>query len=148
MRGSARVLCLAMAAAAVGLAVGATRDSSGRHALPGSWLALPLEQTLLAILAGIVILLAAFSRDPRLQRLSCLLSTFLTIFASAVGGELWIQAIVIAFAMLGVLWLMADYWQSLDDRLVAARQRRLPRSLFAPTSTWRASQGTDSPPLS
>ena len=132
MRGSARVLCLAMAAAAVGLAVGATRDSSGRHALPGSWLALPLEQTLLAILAGIVILLAAFSRDPRLQRLSCLLSTFLTIFASAVGGELWIQAIVIAFAMLGVLWLMADYWQSLDDRLVAARQRRLPRRwLFA-----------------
>ena len=129
---STRALCVAMAATAIGLAAAATRHSSGRHIIPDSLSALPMDQVLLAALAGIVILLAVFSRQPRLQRLSCLVSTFLAIFASAVSGEVWLQAIVIAFAMLGVLWLMADYWQSLDDRLVAVHQKRLPRRwLFA-----------------
>jgi protein-glutamine gamma-glutamyltransferase len=132
MRDSTRILCLAMAATAIGLAAAATRHSSGRHIIPDSLSALPMDQVLLAALAGIVILLAVFSQQPRLQRLSCLVSTFLAIFASAVSGEVWLQAIVIGFAMLGVLWLMADYWQSLDDRLVAVHQKRLPRRwLFA-----------------
>jgi transglutaminase-like putative cysteine protease len=121
-----------MAATAVGLAAAATRHSSGRHIVPDSLSALPMDQVLLAVLASIVILLAAFSRQRKLQRLSCLVSTFLAIFASAVSGEPWLQAAVIAFAMLGVLWLMADYWESLDDRLIAVHQKRLPRRwLFA-----------------
>lgn len=123
---SPRILCLAMAATAIALAA-ATRHASGHQFFPESLSAVPMDQWLLALLSAIVILLEACPRRRRVQRLSCLVSAFLAIFASAVSGEVWLQGIVIGFAMLGVLWLMADYWQSLDDRLVAVHQKRVPR---------------------
>lgn len=129
---STRVLCLAMAATALGLAAAAIRHSGGRHVTLDSLASWPMDHVLLAVLTGIVILLSFFSARPRLQRLGCLVSAFLAIFSSAVAGDPWLQAIVVFFAMLGVLWLMADYWRSLDDRLIAVHQKRLPRRwLFA-----------------
>ncbi len=127
MRDSPRLLAIAMAATAVSLAAVAARDAAGGILFLGPRSAIPLDRAMLAGLAGIVVVLAFFARTPRLQRLGCLLSTFLAIFASAVAGSPWIHWVVIAFAMLGMLWLMADSWQSLGDRLAATHERRLPR---------------------
>jgi len=88
---------------------------------------LPLELLLLAGFRNAVLSLAAFSHRPSCQRLCCSLSTFLTIFASALSAQLWLHGLVVVFAIVGIWWLMGTYWETLQGRLTASSERELPR---------------------
>jgi len=88
---------------------------------------LPVEKLPLALFRNAVLLLALFSHHADAQRIGGVLATFLVIFASALAGHLWIQGLVVAFALVGVWWLMGSYWESLDGQLVASAHRGVPR---------------------
>jgi hypothetical protein len=91
---------------------------------------LPLELLLLACFRNGVLALAIFAHRSDCQRMCCSLSTFLTIFASAISTQLWLQGLVVVFAIVGVWWLMGTYWESLQDRLAATSERDLSRRWF------------------
>lgn len=88
---------------------------------------LPVEKLPLALFRDAVLLLALLSHHADAQRIGGVLATFLVIFASALAGHLWIQGLVVAFALVGVWWLMGSYWESLDGQLVASAHRGVPR---------------------
>ncbi len=88
---------------------------------------LPLELLLLTGFRNVVLVLAAFSHRPSCQRMCCSLSTFLTIFASALSTQLWLHGLVVVFAIVGIWWLMGTYWETLQDRLAASSEKELPR---------------------
>ncbi|MFM8283252.1 MAG: DUF4129 domain-containing transglutaminase family protein [Planctomycetaceae bacterium] len=89
---------------------------------------LPVEKLPLALFRDAVLLLALFSHHADAQRIGGVLATFLVIFASALAGHLWIQGLVVAFALVGVWWLMGSYWETLDGVLVASAHRGVPRT--------------------
>lgn len=88
---------------------------------------LPLELLLLAYFRNGVLALAVFSHRSDCQRMCCSLSTFLTIFASALSTQLWLHGLVVVFAMVGIWWLMGTYWESLRGRLAATSEQELSR---------------------
>ncbi len=90
-----------------------------RGATDSMW---PLELLLLAYFRDGVLALAVFAHRKDCQRVCCSLSTFLTIFASAVSAHVWLHGLVVAFAIVGIWWLMGTYWDSLRGRLVAASE--------------------------
>ncbi len=109
---------LALAGIAFGL------ELAVRRATGDMW---PLELLMLAGFRTAVLTLAIFAHEPQAQRSCCVLSTFLMIFASVVASQLWLQGLVILFAVIGIWWLMESYWNSLTHRLVATSSRGLPR---------------------
>ena len=88
---------------------------------------LPLELLLLAYFRNGVLVLAAFSYRDDCQKMCCSLSTFLTIFASAVSSQLWLHGLVVVYAIAGIWWLMGSYWESLQGRLAATSKREMSR---------------------
>ena len=88
---------------------------------------LPLELLLLAGFRNVVLVLATFSHRASCQRMCCSLSTFLTIFASALSTQLWLHGLVVVFAIIGIWWLMGTYWETLQGRLAASSEQELPR---------------------
>lgn len=95
-----------------------------RMGLNAMW---PLELILLAAFRNAVLALAVFAHEPASQRVGCVLSTFLVIFASALAADFWLQGLVMLFAILGVWWLMGSYWETLRGRLAASSEQGLPR---------------------
>ncbi len=95
-----------------------------RMVLEAMW---PLELVLLAAFRNTVLALAVFAHETPSQRVGCVLSTFLVIFASALAVDFWAQGMVILFALLGVWWLMGSYWETLRGRLAASSEQGLPR---------------------
>lgn len=87
----------------------------------------PLELVLLMGFRNVVLALAVFAHVPSCQRTGNALSTFLVIFASALAGDLRLQAFVVGFAVLGIWWLMGSYWETLRGRLAAESEQGLPR---------------------
>lgn len=83
---------------------------------------LPLELLLLADFRNGVLALAVFAHRNDCARLCGSLSTFLTIFAAALSAQMWIQGLVVIFAIVGICWLMGTYWDSLAGRLAATSE--------------------------
>ena len=54
-------------------------------------------------------------------------ATFLVVFASASAHAVWAQGFVVAFAVIGVWWLVGSHWETLERRLEATSRRSLPR---------------------
>lgn len=88
---------------------------------------IPLELVLLSGFRNAVLVLGAFANRGTPQRMACALSTFLTIFSSALSHHIWLHGIVVVFAIIGIWWLMGSYWESLQDRLAASSQKTLSR---------------------
>ena len=84
---------------------------------------LPLELLLLACFRNAVLVLAAFAHRRDCQQICCTLSTFLTIFASTLSTQVWLHGLVVAFAVVGIWWLMGTYWESLKGRLAPISQK-------------------------
>jgi transglutaminase-like putative cysteine protease len=110
------VLCLATAPFVVEVLIRSTTNGM-----------LPLELLLLAHFRNTVLALSVFAYRPDCQRMACSLSTFLAIFASALATQLWLHGLVVAFALVGIWWLMGTYWETLQGRLAATSQRELSR---------------------
>lgn len=91
---------------------------------------LPLELLLLAGFRNGVLVLAADSHRADSQKLCCAMSTFLIIFASTLGGEIWIQILILLFAAMGMWWLMTSYWESLHDQLASSNVQQRSRWWF------------------
>jgi len=88
---------------------------------------LPGERLLLVLLRNLTLTLAVLAHHADAQHLACGLATFLMVFASALANAMWIQGLVILFAIAGVWWLMGSYWETLEGRLTATTARSLPR---------------------
>ncbi|MFM8805416.1 MAG: transglutaminase-like domain-containing protein [Planctomycetia bacterium] len=86
-----------------------------------------LDVAMLLIFRNIVIALAAVAHHEGAQRLCNMFATFLVVFASASANALWVQGLVVLFALVGVWWLMGSHWESLQHRLEASSDRALPR---------------------
>jgi transglutaminase-like putative cysteine protease len=86
-----------------------------------------LDVLLLVIFRNTVIALATLSHHDGAQRLCNMFATFLIVFASASANALWVQGLVVLFALVGVWWLMGSHWESLQQRLEASSDRTLPR---------------------
>ena len=91
-----------------------------------------LELLLLAGFRNLVCGLAVISYYRRYDRICCVISMFLMIFASAITSDPLVHVLVILFALCGVWWLMGLYWDSLRGQLMGSTQRSFPkRSLIA-----------------
>lgn len=91
-----------------------------------------LELLLLAGFRNLVCGLAVISYYRRYDRICCVVSMFLMIFASAITSDPLVHLLVILFALCGVWWLMGLYWDSLRGQLMGSTQRSFPkRSLIA-----------------
>jgi hypothetical protein len=86
-----------------------------------------LDVAMIVIFRNIVIALAAVAHHEGAQRLCNMFATFLVVFASASANALWVQGLVVLFALVGVWWLMGSHWESLQHRLEASSDRALPR---------------------
>ncbi len=94
------------------------------------WLAgspLLLDALLQVLLRDAVIALALFSHHAEAARVCVTVAVFLVVFASASVAALWIQWLVVAFAIVGIWWLMGDHWLRIRPRLQASSQRSLPQ---------------------
>ncbi|MBI1347808.1 hypothetical protein GC163_16150 [bacterium] len=89
---------------------------------------LPLELLLLSHFRNVVLASAVWSHRPDGQRITCALSMFLAIFASALSTQLWLQGLVVVFAVVGVWWLIGSYWERLQGQLTATSQTPMSRS--------------------
>jgi transglutaminase-like putative cysteine protease len=88
---------------------------------------LPLEMLLLAGFRSLIVAFSLYAHRLEYQKVGCILSTFLVIFSAAATSALWVQAVVVGFAVVGIWWLMGGYWDSLRDRLAGTSTRELPR---------------------
>ena len=86
-----------------------------------------LELLLVGGFRNLVCGLAMISYQRRCDRICCVVSMFLIIFASAITSDPLVHLLVVLFALCGVWWLMGLYWDSLRGQLVGSTQRRIPR---------------------
>ena len=105
------ILCLATAPFIIEIVIRAVTDTM-----------LPLELLLLAYFRNGVLALAVFAHRNDCQRMCCSLSTFLTIFASALASQIWLHGLVVVFSVVGIWWLMGSYWETLRGRLAATSE--------------------------
>ncbi|MDB5391028.1 MAG: Transglutaminase-like superfamily protein [Planctomycetaceae bacterium] len=88
----------------------------------------PLEVLLLAGFRNLACGLAVLSYLPAYNRVCSVISLFLIVFASCITGDLFVQSLVIVYALCGVWWLMGLYWDSLQAHLTgSSSQNRFPR---------------------
>ena len=105
------ILCLATAPFMIEIVIRGVTDTM-----------LPLELLLLAYFRNGVLALAIFAHRNDCQRMCCSLSTFLTIFASALASQIWLHGLVVVFSVIGIWWLMGSYWETLRGRLAATSE--------------------------
>jgi hypothetical protein len=86
-----------------------------------------LDGLLLDGLGYAVLGLAIFSYHSAVRRLSCAGSLFLTVFSCCLSSDPFVLTLVVAYAVLGVWWLMGAYWEGLQGKLAAESQEPLPR---------------------
>lgn len=86
-----------------------------------------LDAFLLIVLRDVVIALAMLSHHPDARPACVGFATFIVVFASASAHAIWAQGFVIAFAVIGVWWLVGSHWETLEQRLEASSRRSLPR---------------------
>jgi len=86
-----------------------------------------LDGLFLVGLRDVVIAMMVVSHH-RAARPVCLgFATFLVVFASASAHAIWAQGFVVAYAVIGVCWLVSTHWETLERRLEASSRRSLPR---------------------
>lgn len=86
-----------------------------------------LDAFLLIVLRDVVIALAMLAHHPDARPACVGFATFIVVFASASAHAIWAQGFVIAFAVIGVWWLVGSHWETLEQRLEASSRRSLPR---------------------
>lgn len=86
-----------------------------------------LDGFLLIVLRDVVIALMVVAHHPAARPACVGFATFLVVFASASAHAIWAQGFVVAFAVIGVCWLVGTHWESLERRLEASSQQSLPR---------------------
>ncbi len=94
-----------------------------------------LEIALLCAFRNLGLGLAALGCHPAYSRLSAFVSLFLVTAATAVGGESGIAVLapLAGFAVVGIVWLMLVYWQSLS---IASGPRPTLRQLASSSLVW------------
>lgn len=86
-----------------------------------------LDTFLLIVLRDLVIALAVLSHHAEARQACVGVATFLVVFASASAHAIWAQGFVIAFATIGVCWLVAGHWETIEQRIEASSRTALPR---------------------
>lgn len=86
-----------------------------------------LDGFLLIVLRDVVIALMVVAHHPAARPACVGFATFLVVFASASAHAIWAQGFVVAFAAIGVCWLVGTHWERLEQRLEASSRRSLPR---------------------
>jgi transglutaminase-like putative cysteine protease len=86
-----------------------------------------LDTVLLIVLRDLVVALAVLSHHPEARQACVGVATFLVVFASASAHAIWAQGFVIAFATIGVCWLVASHWETIEQRIEASSRKTLPR---------------------
>jgi transglutaminase-like putative cysteine protease len=119
-----RWLKLGFPTVAVGMLGPALLDPLTRSALSRGQ---TLDGLLLDGLGYSVLGLAIFGYHPALRRLCCAGSLFLTVFSCCLSNDPFVLGLVVAYAVLGVWWLMGSYWEGLQGKLAAESQEPLPR---------------------
>ncbi len=79
-----------------------------------------LDGFLLIVLRDIVIALMVVAHHPTARPACVGFATFLVVFASASAHPIWAQGFVVAFAVIGVCWLVGTHWERLEQRLEAS----------------------------
>lgn len=88
---------------------------------------LPLELLLLTHFRNVVLAAVVWAHRADGQRVACALSMFLAIFASALSTQLWLQGLVVIFAVVGIWYLIGSYWERLQGQLTATSQTPMSR---------------------
>ena len=86
-----------------------------------------LDGFLLIALRDVVIALMVVAHHPAARPACVGFATFLVVFASASAHAIWAQGFVVAFAVIGVCWLVGTHWETLERRLEASSRQSLPR---------------------
>ena len=86
-----------------------------------------LDGFLLIALRDVVIALMVVAHHPTARPACVGFATLLVVFASASAHAMWAQGFVVAFAVIGVCWLVGTHWERLEQRLEASSRQSLPR---------------------
>ncbi len=68
--------------------------------------------------------LAALAQWTRCERVSALLSCFLLLYATGLNRDPSAYVLAGSYALVGVWWLMAVYWDRLEGRFPQRTERR------------------------
>jgi len=86
-----------------------------------------LDGFLLIALRDVVLALMVVAHHPAARPTCVGFATFLVVFASASAHAIWAQGFVVAFAVIGVCWLVGTHWEAIEQRLEASSRQSLPR---------------------
>lgn len=86
----------------------------------------PLEFYLHVLLRNLTFGLLALPPAMNLQRLGCLSSLFLLVFASSLGSSPLRWPLIVVYGLAGIWWLAETHWRPLAGCLVAEAPRRWP----------------------
>ncbi|MFZ5829896.1 MAG: transglutaminase-like domain-containing protein [Planctomycetota bacterium] len=92
----------------------------------GSVSPVSIDYQLLAGVRNIALLGAALGRVGRMRYLVAATSLFLVLFSYSVAPTGWVLLLTIAYACLGVIWLMSEHWSRVARAPLAAQTSRLP----------------------
>ena len=82
------------------------------------------EMTRLVCLQNATLLIGAFSHHSRFQQVACLFAGFLALFATATGTTPAVYALAGFFGVLLLWWLMARYWERVQQTVAAGQTDR------------------------
>ncbi|MCA9081710.1 MAG: transglutaminase domain-containing protein [Planctomycetaceae bacterium] len=91
----------------------------------------PFEVVTMSAVRNLVFGLAAVSVWPAHQRLSVVLSLFLTMFGVTASRELLTQWLAAMFAVGAVCWLVVSHWENVQRRLKGRERPQWPRWVLA-----------------
>lgn len=86
-----------------------------------------LDVVFLGFLRDTVVALALLAHHPGVRRACGGLAAFLVLAASAEAADARFQGFVALFAGIGVWWLLAHHWQSLQGAITAGKRVSMPR---------------------
>lgn len=85
-----------------------------------------LEVLIMHSQCNLMLALAVCGFRVSFQRLSVLIAVFLTIFCCTISNARGLIPLVILFAMVVLVWLVASWWDTVHRRILHSERRRLP----------------------
>ncbi len=82
------------------------------------------EIIMLVGLQNVALIAAAYAHRQRCQPVACLLSAFLALFAIVISSAAAVFSLAGLFGVMMLWWMMARYWERVQDTLAASRAER------------------------
>ena len=91
----------------------------------------PFEMLVMHSQCNLMLALAVCGFRLPFQRLAVIIAVFMTIFCCTISNARGLIPLTILFAVVGVTWLVASWWETVDRRLLKTERQGLPKLWLA-----------------